>query len=51
MQHEIKTLLAVLGLVAAIAAGMYGCSGCALVAPEGEAGFWSAPADWPGVHP
>ena len=27
------------------------CSGCALFAPEGEASFWSAPADWPGVRP
>ena len=44
-------ILSALCVLFSVLCYMAGCTGCALVRPEGEATFQSVPADWPGVKP
>jgi ribosomal protein S27E len=49
--NDCKNTLTIVFIGIALALACHSCGGCAMLSPEGEASFWSAPADWPGVKP
>lgn len=41
MNRWIESAITILVSLALLAAAAHGCSGCVLIAPEGDASFWS----------